>query len=453
MAQSKRVTDLTQGTIWKNMIKFAIPLLLSSLVQQLYNTVDLIFAGNVVGSNASAAIGVSSLLITCLVGFFGGMSVGSGVVISQYFGKRDFEGLKKAVHTAVGLALAGGILMLVVGNIFAPIYLRLIRTPENVLSDSIGYLRIYFLSFPVILLYNMGAGILRSLGNSKVTLKAQIVGGLTNVVMDALFLVLFENGVYAVAWATLISQGVAAVMVLTQLMKLEPAYALRFREISLHGEIVRRVLSIGVSAGLQSLVITLSNVMVQYQINGLGADAISAFVAYYKVELVIYQPIVALGQAMLTFSGQNKGARKYQRIHDGTKQCVFLGICMTLLTSGFALCMGRILFRCFNKNVTVIELGIQIIRVSFPFYFLYVILQVLGDSVRGMGNVKHPMLIILMNICIIRTILLFTVAPQFPGVRGVAACYPITWALTAICMTVLYLRTWKKMKSGEQEVV
>lgn len=444
MPRSKRVTDLTQGVIWKNLIKFAIPLLLSSLVQQLYNTVDLIFAGNVVGSTASAAIGVSSLLITCLVGFFGGMSVGSGVVISQYFGKQDHEGLRKSVHSAIGLALTGGVLMLIVGNIFAPTYLRLIRTPDNVLSDAIGYLRIYFLSFPVVILYNMSAGILRSLGNSKATLNAQIVGGLTNVVMDAFFLMIFENGVYGVAWATLISQSVAAFLVLAQLRKLDPEYALRLKNIRLDDEIMRQILSVGVSTGLQSLVITLSNVMVQYQINGLGADAMAAFVAYYKVELVIYQPIVALGQAMLTFSGQNKGAGKYERVHQGTKQCLMLGICMTLLTSTFALCAGRVLFRCFNKDAAVIELGLQIIRVSFPFYFLYVILQILGDSVRGMGNVKQPMLIILMNICIIRTILLFTVTPVFPGVKGVAACYPVTWALTAICMSILYIWTWKK---------
>lgn len=434
------IKDMTRGSVWKNLILFAIPLLLGSLVQQLYNTVDLIFAGNFIDKSASAAIGTSGMLVNCLVGFFGGMSVGSGVVISQIFGSGDIRKLKKAIHNAMALSLVGGMILMLVGWILAPWYLQWINTPVDLLQSATRYLRIYFLSMISVLTYNIGSGVCRALGDSQSPLYAQFFGGLINVVMDYLFIRIFANGVNGVAWATLFSQTCAALIIIYRLRKLDADIALRWKEICFDGELLREVIRIGIPAGTQSLVITLSNVFVQSQINTFGEDAIAAFTAYFKVELLIYLPIVAFGQAMMTFAGQNKGAGNYGRIRKGTVQCVSISIVIAVLTSLFAIGFGEQLFRIFNKETSVIALGCSIIRVTFPFYFLYCILQILGDSIRGCGEVKKPMMIVMTNICVIRTILLFFMVHRFQSVQSVAAVYPITWLLTAVCMMVCYVR-------------
>ena len=435
--------DLTEGPIAKKLILFALPLLVGSLVQQLYNTVDLIYVGNFIGKSASAAIGASSLLITCLVGFFGGMSVGSGVVISQIFGAKDYKQLSKAVHNTLALSLAGGLALMAIGYVVAPWFIRVINTPESIRTAAVGYLRIYFLSFFSVVSYNLGSGVIRAIGDSKTPLYAQIIGGLTNVAMDYIFVRVFENGINGVAWATLISQSVAAGFILWRMSRLDPVYALRVKKIAFDRAILKEVLRIGIPAGAQSLVITLSNVVVQYHINSLGEDAIAAFTAYFKVELLIYHPIVALGQANMTFSGQNKGAGKMERVRRGTRQCTLISMALAIVTAAVALPLGGVLFRVFNKEPDVIALGRQIIAVTFPFYFLYSVLQIVGDSMRGVGRSKGPMLIILINICVIRTALLFLIVPRVQDIRGVAAAYPVTWALTAICMLIYYLHYHK----------
>lgn len=440
----KNITkDMTKGSVGKSIIGFAIPLLLSSLVQQLYNTVDLIFAGNFINKSASAAIGTSGMLVTCLVGFFGGISVGSGVVISHIFGAGNTVKLKKAIHNAIALSLVGGLFLMCIGWFLTPWYLHWINTPQELLSSAQGYLRIYFLSMISVLIYNIGSGVCRALGDAKSPLYAQFLGGLVNVGMDYLCIRVFENGVNGVAWATLFSQTCAAMIIVYRLWKLDADIALRFRAICFDKELLKEVIRIGIPAGMQSLVITLSNVFVQSQINTFGEDAIAAFTAYYKVELMIYLPIVAFGQAMMTFAGQNKGAGNYRRIQKGTFQCVCISIIVAVLTSAMALGFGEQLFRIFIKEQSVITLGCSIIRVTFPFYFLYCILQILGDSMRGCGEVKKPMLIVMTNICVIRTILLFIIVDSFGTVQSVAAVYPITWFLTAISMSICYFMQGK----------
>ena len=286
-------------------------------MQQLYSTVDLIFVGNVIDKTASAAIGASTLLITCLIGFFGGLAVGAGVVIAQSWGERDTDKLRRAIGNTAALALAGGVVLALLGWLLAPGYLRLIRTPEEIRANAEAYLRIYFLSLPSIVAYNFGAGMLRALGDSKNPLLAQLLGGLVNVASDWLLLRVLANGVVGVAWASLFSQTVAAALVARSLCRLEATYALRLRGIRFDPALLKKTVAIGLPAGAQALVITLSNVVVQAHINAFGADAIAAFTAYFKVELIIYLPIMALGQAIMTFSGQNCGAGQFARIRRG----------------------------------------------------------------------------------------------------------------------------------------
>lgn len=438
--KAKRTHDLTEGTIWKQLLLFALPLLGSSLIQQMYNTVDLIFVGNILGKEASAAVGASSLIITCLVGFFTGLSVGTVIIIAQSFGQKSKIDLQRAVHTAIGLSLLGGVILMVIGYIGAPHFLRWMNTPEEIWSTSLSYLRIYFLSLISIITYNMGSGILRAVGDSKSPLFFQLIGGITNVAMDALFLVVFDYGVDGVAWATLFSQSIAAGCVLIHLSRTNGDHHLSWIKIRIYKDFLLRILKVGVPVGLQSLVITLSNIFAQYQINSFGVDAIAAFTAYFKVELIIYLPIVAFGQAITTFSAQNIGAGKVERMKIGTKVCLLMGITLTIATSVTVLIFGRQAFGVFNQDSSVINYGIRIIQTSFPFYFLYVILEVLGGSIRGAGKSTQPMIIILLNICVLRTILLFSIMSFYHDVRGVAMTYPVTWAVTDICMFIYFFK-------------
>lgn len=452
MKAAGRQKDLTTGSISGSLILFALPLLAGSLVQQLYNTVDLIFVGNFISKSASAAVGTSTLLITCLIGIFGGLGVGSGIVIAQIYGSGDMHRLKAAIHNTAAMIVVSSIFMMLLGYLLTPFYLRLVRTPQEIMGSASGYLRIYFLSFFSVVMYNFGSGILRALGDSKSPLYAQIAGGLMNVVMDYLFVHILKDGVNGVAWATLISQSVSAVMIFASLRKLDSAYALNVRNIAFDSEILKKMVEVGLPAGVQSFVITLSNVMVQYHINSFGEDAIAAFTAYFKVELIVYLPIVALGQSIMTFAGQNAGSEKWKRVRKGTVQCTLMSMVLAAVTAMAGVVFGEQLFRIFNREAAVIDLGRQIIQVTFPFYFMYSILQVVGDSMRGVGRSRVPMLIVLVNLCLIRTMLLFTVAPRIPGLSGVAACYPITWTLTAVCMVVYYIH-FHKQKAKETEAV
>lgn len=433
--------DLTTGPIASKLALFALPLLLSYLVQQLYNTVDLIFAGNLIDANASAAIGMSGMLVTCLVGFFGGMAVGAGALIARSYGEDDMRGLCTAIHSTVALCGVGGVVLMALGELLAPVYLRAMRTPDALLPMASAYLRIYFVSMPAIVFYNLSSGVLRALGDSRSTMVAQGIGGLLNVAADWLFIARLGMGVAGAAWATLISQTVAAAYVVLRLTQLEAPYALRLNRVRLDRAVLGGTLRIGVPAGVQALAITLSNVFAQYHINSLGESAIAAFTAYFKVELLIYYPIIALGQAMMTFSGQNLGADRLDRVRRGLRVCLTLGVGCSALMSAVGLAAGRTLFRVFFADTAAIRLGLEIISVTFPFYFIYCFLQIPGDAMRGLGESGKPMLIVVANICLVRTLLLFLIVPRWQDVRAIALCYPVTWALTAVGMMFM----WRKV--------
>jgi putative efflux protein, MATE family len=432
--------SLTEGVIWKKLLFFALPLLGTSFIQQLYNTVDLIYVGNFLGKEAAAAVGASSQFVTCLVGFFSGMSVGSSAVTAYVFGSGKKSELKKVIHTTVGLAFICGLIMMAIGLIGAPTFLKMINTPDEIMGMAVSYVRVYFISIIAVVTYNMAAGIIRALGDSKTTMHIQLIGGLVNVVMDAVFIFLFDNGVVGVALATLFSQSVAAGLALLYLMRLEPESRLELKKIRVELQLLNNILKIGIPSGLQALVITVSNVFVQFHVNSLGVDSIAAFTAYFKVELLIYLPILAFGQAISTFTSQNLGASEYERVKKGTRVCLAMGIGVTAVLSALVLAFGRQAFSVINSDPGVLDLGVQIIAVTVPFYFVYLILEVLGGTIRGSGKAVPPMVIILTNICVLRTILLFIIMASNSSITGIAMTYPITWASTALGMAIYYWR-------------
>ena len=450
MSKKTVLKDLTAGIIWKQLLLFALPLLGSSFIQQLYNTVDLLFAGNMIGKEATAAVGASSLVITCIVGFFTGLSVGTGVIVSQAIGAGENRKVDRAVHTAMALSIVGGGILSAVGIALARTVLICMNTPSAILDSATAYVRIYLLSMIPLVTYNMNAGIIRATGNSRTPMLIQLTGGVINIAMDYVSIRFWNLGVEGVAWATMFSQGTAAILSVLYLMRKDNPYRLEWKRVRISGDVFKEVLLIGIPAGLQNLVITLSNVFVQHAINGFGVNAIAAFASYFKVELLNYLPIVAFGQAMMTFSGQNTGAGKIERVKKGARVCIAMGLGYVICSAGLLLLFGETAFGWFNKDIGVIACGMRIIRVTFPFYWLYVILEVLADAIRGAGQSVQPMVIILMNICVLRTIFLIIFTQNWNTIEAVAATYPSAWAAATVCF-IIYWKSGKWIPKEKKE--
>ena len=372
---------LINGSISKALIWFALPLLGSSFIQLLYNAVDLIFIGNYVGKSASAAVGSGSLLLTCLVGFITGISVGAGVVVAQYYGAKDYKNLQDSVHTAMSLAGIGGIVLTIAGLLLSPFILQWLRVPQEIFELSVSYIRIYFISILPMVLYNMGSAILRAYGDAKRPLIYLASGAILNVFLDWLFVAVFSWGVAGASWATTISQTLSAVLIVVHLFSTKREYRIHLKRLRIHKKQMMRIVKLGVPAGIQSSLLTISNMVVQFYINGFGQDAMAAFTAYFKVENFMYLPILAFGQAMTSFVGQNIGAGQLKRVKKGVKIGLLLGVSCTIAVSTIVLLSRYYLFRMFNSELEVIQCGIQILMITAPVYFIYVAIEVLSGTV------------------------------------------------------------------------
>ena len=436
---------LTSGSIRRQLIFFALPFLGSSLIQQLYNMVDLMFVGKLLGKEASAAVGASSLLVTCMIGFFTGMGVGVGVAAARCFGSGNKKELNEVIHTAAGLTVLGSVILAVVGWIGAPGFLKWMNTPEDIMALAVAYIRIYFLSILSIISYNISSGILRALGNSKSPMLYQLAGGIANVLGNTLFIYFLQMGVQGAALATLLSQSVAAGLTVLHLCRLQEEYRLKFRQIRIYRTMCRQIFGIGIPAAVQAMIITLSNIIVQSQINTLGVDSIAAFTAYFKVENFIYLPIMAFGQANMTFAGQNIGAGQTERMKKGTRTALVFGIGVTVLISTLVLLHADAAFGLFTSDPAVMEIGKKLAFTTFPFYFLYVFLEVLSGAIRGAGQAFAPMVIIVVNMCVIRILILKVIMILDPSAVGVAHMYPITWLSTSVCMILCYFWLPKRL--------
>ena len=435
-----KTNDLTHGSIGKGYILFAIPLFLGSLFQQLYNTVDMLFVGNVLGKNAAAAVGASSILVTCLINLFTGVAVGAGIVISQLFGARKEQEMKEAVWIAVLAGIAGGLCMTVIGVTCSQAVLVKLHTPEAIIPDAVLYVQIYFLSAVPMVLYNMCSGILRAQGDSRTPFHALAAGGIVNVIMDAVFLIVLGWGVAGVAVATLFSQSMTAIFLLVHMLRHKVLTRQRLR-----WDLMGKIISVGVPVGIQSMILTLSNVVVQYHINGFGENVIAAFAVYFKAENLLCLPIIAFGQAMVTFTGQNYGAGRYDRIRKGILVCNGISAMVLVVLSWSALAAGKWILGAFCPDQAVIAEGLRIIGVTFPVYFIYSLFEVTGGVVRGIGKSVPSMIIVIVNLCLIRILLLEIVDRTVHSVEAVAALYPVTWLLATVSFVIYYLHVRKEM--------
>jgi len=441
MATDIRSNGITEGVIWKQLLKFFFPIVLGTFFQQLYNTVDAVVVGQYVGKEALAAVGgTTGCLINLLVGFFVGLTSGATVVISQYYGAKDGEGVSKSVHTSIALALAGGLALTVVGFFLVPEGLRIMNTPEEIIRDSKTYIQVYFLGVIPMLVYNMGSSILRAIGDSKRPLYILIVCCIINIALDLLFVKTLGMGVAGVALATMIAQIVSGILVMLLLMKSDDCYRFRIRSTRFDGPILRHVLRIGFPAGLQSMLFTVSNLYIQSSVNIFGTDIIAGWTTLGKVDSLVWMVLDAFGISITTFVGQNIGAGKTDRVKRAVLVCGAMAMAFCLLFSGAVALFGDAIMSIFSSDAGVITAAMMLMGCLYPFYIIYVPVTILGGTLRGAGDSFRPMIFVGLGICLFRTIWIAVTRYTGAYVTFMVYSYPASWLLTSSIFITYYLK-------------
>lgn len=436
---------IVEGVIWKQLLIYFFPILLGTFFQQLYNTVDAVVVGNYLGKEALAAVGgATGTIINLLVGFFVGLSSGATVVISQYFGSGDEEGVSRAVHTSIALSLAGGIFLTFVGIFGARWALEMMGTTADVIGGATDYMRIYFAGVIMNLLYNMSSGILRAIGDSRRPMIYLIICCLVNIVLDILFVGFMHMGVAGAAIATISSQTVSAILTMRALMRTEECYKFVIKKLRVDFPLLGRILRIGFPAGIQSMMYSISNLLIQANINALGTDTMAAWTAFGKVDSIIWMVMGAFSVSVTTFVGQNWGAGKVDRVKTSIRTGMVVELLSTLIMSGVILLTGQHLIRLFTQDEGVIAISLMIMHCNVPLYASFVPIDLLSGGMRGMGNSLAPMLIICFGVCIFRVVWLFTAVPLNNNIITIVLSYPISWILTSIVMIIYYLHWSKK---------
>ena len=442
LARKKQDVDMTQGSIIHHLLTFAFPLLLGNIFQQLYNTVDTWVVGNFASNEAFSAVGSVGPIINVLIGLFMGLSTGAGTVISQFYGARQQEKVSQTVHTSILMTLILGVVFTFIGIIFTPFMLRMMKMPVNVMPDAIAYLRIYFSGVLGLLFYNMGSAILRAVGDSKRPFYFLVVAALLNTILDLIFVAGFKMGSAGVALATIIAQGISAILIIISLMHSHECVRLELKKLNICWDVLKKVFRVGIPAAMQLAVTSFSNVFVQSYINFFGDNFMSGWAAFSKINQLVLLPMQSLSLAATTFVGQNLGANKPER----AKKSV--GIALGLALSSAAILMTPLLIFApgvvafFNPKPEVIEYGILLLRVISPFYLIYCVHDILGGALRGAGNGKVPMVITLLCFVAFRQLYLFVMANYICNeVIPIAMSFPAGWLLSSTLVFIYFMRT------------
>lgn len=431
---------MTQGSISKKIIFFAIPLFLGNLFQQLYNTADSLIVGNFLGSNALAAVSSSGNLIFLMVGFFNGIAMGAGVVMARYYGARQTERLQCAIHTTVAFGLAAGVVLTAVGMIFAPKILVLMGTPAEVLPQSVEYFRMYFAGSVGFVMYNIFVGVHQSVGDSRHPLIYLIVSSCVNVGLDLLFVAVFHMGVGSAALATIISQFVSALLCMRHLLKATEEYRLYFHKIRFDLPMLKQIIANGLPAGFQNSVIALANVVVQTNINAFGKMAMAGCGAYSKIEGFGFLPVNCFTMALTTFVSQNLGAKEYERAKKGARFGILCSISIAELIGIVIYAAAPLLISAFNSDPDVVAYGAAQARTVTLFYFLLAFSHCIAAILRGSGKSAIPMVVMLCVWCILRVTYITVTVHFIPDIRVVFWAYPLTWSISSAIFLVLFLR-------------
>lgn len=438
--------QITEGVIWKQLLLFFFPILFGTFFQQLYNTADAVIVGRFVGKEALAAVGgPTGTIINLFIGFFIGLSSGAGVIISQFFGAGQKKQLSRAVHTAMAFSAVCGFFIMIIGIILAPFALEAMDTPADILPYGVLYMRIYFVGVIPNLIYNMGAGILRAIGDSRRPLYFLIASCFTNIILDIIFVVFWDLGVMGAAIATILSQLLCAILVLIVLIRTRQAYRLMLSSLKIDQDMLIRIIRIGFPAGLQSVMYTSSNIIIQSSVNALGTDTVAAWTAYGKIDTLFWMMISAFGISITTFVGQNYGAKKSDRVYRGIRVC--LGICFlsSIVLSLLLYTFGSLVFLLFTTDQAVIAKGTQILRYLVPTFFTYVCVEIYSGALRGTGDCWIPMILTSLGVCVLRIVWICTAVPIHPAIETVVFCYPLTWTVTSI-LFLIYFHWFSKLK-------
>ena len=432
---------MTEGSIEKHLISFAVPLFLGNLFQQLYNTADSLIVGNFLGSEALASVSSSSNLIFLMIGFFNGIAVGAGVVIARAFGAGDKKGLHTAIHTTIAFGLVAGVVLTLLGVLLAPQILVWMGTPESILAGSVSYFRIYFLGSIPFVLYNICVGILQSVGDSRHPLYYLMVSSVVNILLDLLFVAGFKMGVGSAAAATAISQLVSAALCFVRLCRTDDVYRVTLRDIRFDIPMLGKIIRNGLPAGCQNSIIAFANVIVQTNINAFGEIAVAGQGVYAKIEGFGFLPITCFAMALTTFISQNLGAGEYDRAKKGARFGILCSMAIAEII-GLAIFLGApFLMWLFDRNPDVIASGVGRAQADCLFYFLLAFSHCIAGIMRGAGKASVPMVVMLISWCVIR-VAYITVAIRFiPSIQIIYWAYPITWAISSVIFLVYFLKS------------
>ena len=436
--QGSAVTDMTKGNPYSVITKFALPILLSQVFQQLYNTADSLIVGKFLGTDALAAVSSSGTLIFLLVSFFTGVSMGSGIVISRYFGAGNAENGSRAVHTNILFSIVSGMVLTVVGVLFTPTILVWMRTDPEVLPEAIEYFRYYFLGGLALVMYNNCRGILNAVGDSRRPLYYLIFSSVLNILLDILFVGLFRWSVWSAALATVISQMASVVMCLAYLMKKGNVFTVELSKLRFHGDMLLETVKYGLPSGVQNSVIAFANVIVQSQINSFGKLAMAAYGTHAKIEGFAFLPITSFTMAITTFTGQNLGAKQYERAKKGARFGIIASVVMAEIVGVICYIFAPQLVGLFDSNPGVIEYGVMQARTVTLFYCLLAYSHAVAAVCRGAGKAFVPMTVMLSVWCVIRIIYIAAVMHFFGDIRYIYPAYPITWTISSVIYFIYY---------------
>ena len=446
------VRDMTDGAIVKQITLFALPLMLGNIFQMLYNTVDSIVVGNFVGKQALAAVGSTTMIVNMLVFFFNGFSTGAGVIIANLFGARKLEKLHRAIETTMAATFLLSALFTLAGVAAVKPMLRFMATPEDVFGEATVYLQIYIGGISGLLVYNMGSGILRAVGDTMRPLYFLILTSVVNIVLDLLFVVVLDWGIAGVAWATILSQYLSAILVTICLVRSSDCIRLSVRRIRFYGKRLKAIIRVGLPAGLQGALFAISNVLIQSALNSFGSAAVAGSAAAGNIEAFVYFMMNAVHQAAITFCGQNMGAKNYRRIPQILRACLLITFVIYVVGCGSVLLFCEPLLRIYNQDPLVLEFGRRKQEIMMSVYFFCGAMDVITGQLRGMGYSLGPTLVMLTGVCGLRIVWLYTVFARWHEFEVLFLSYPVTWFVTCTALLICFFAARRKLPKGDVRI-
>lgn len=437
--------DLCSGPLLSKILLFSLPLILSGVLQLLFNATDIVVVGKFAGSNAMAAVGSTTSLFNLLVNSFIGISVGANVLVARHYGERDYDGVQQTIQTALLTGLIGGAILIVLGVVLARPMLTLMATPDEVIDQAVLYMQVYFIGMPATMIYNFGAAVLRAVGDTRRPLYFLMAAGVMNVLGDLLFVCLLGMGVAGTAIATVLSQCVSAALTVLCLVKSDGMCHLDLRRLHFRMDKFLRIMQVGLPAGMQSVIFNISNVLIQSSVNSFGAVTVAGNTAAANIEGFVYISMNALYQTSISFTSQNLGAKNYHRIDQTLVRCMCIVTLIGLVLGNGAHLLGNHLLHIYSDDLEVISFGMQRLSVISVTYCLCGMMDVLAGTIRGLGYSMLPMIVSLIGACVFRIIWIFTVFRVQHTLFILYASYPISWILTILAHFVCYLIVWKKV--------